>query len=313
MTAIDRMNAPTRRVILSLLAATAVISCSQSLAIWIIEGSTVDRLRFGVAYNEQDSVPVPVYSITVEECYLPDTVSARVYWELTYAGWGAAPKFRQLEYGETPGAYRSRNGPKPLNRASCYYANFRKSRKSYPHARVIFLTDSLGGVTPINGLALERLKLHGSEPPVLSEGVRTRAIDGNPAVVAGAVRQVLIAHGFAIASFDSGVISTAQLKLGRTWDNQEVAERVDCGRWVEGGNRVRLPLARDSADGYGHLLVTIQVSIKAHQSSAVVTLKPDVWLNPPWFEQGDRPMMPCTIRPSFATALLDEVAQPAVR
>jgi len=307
--AVRESMSPLKRQATSLIVtAVLVLGCSQSLAIWVIEGSTIDRLLFGISYFERDTVPVTVYSLTVEECYVPDTVVARTYWKLAYAGDGRLPKFRQVEYGQPPPAYRSPIGPKPLMRGSCYYAHFQRSRSSYPWASVAFLTDSFGVVTPIDGFRLEALRLPGSMPLVVPDSARTRIVPGEPTTVIASVRHVLTAQGFVIASSGPSGIATAQLKLGRDWSGRDVAERIDCGRWVEGSNRVRLPLSRDSAGGYGHLLVTVQARVAGHTSGTLLILEPEVWLNPPWFEHGDRPMMPCALRQSFVTDLLDDVA-----
>ena len=301
------MNKRSKTLMVLLAAGGVVVACSQSLAMWVIAGSTVDRLIFGVSYSQHDTVPVSVYSLAVEECYLPDTVPSRVYWKLLYAGYGSVPKFRQLEYGRVPRAYRSRVGPTPLKRGACYYARFQKSKSGYPEAGVIFLTDSLGGVAPIDGFAVDSLKLPGSTPPVLSDSARARVVANDVPTVATAVRQTLVAHGFELSMPDPPLMSTQQLKLGRYWERREIAERIDCGRWVQGGNRIRLPLSRDSAGGYGHMLVKLQVRLARQDSATLVNLEPEVWLNPPWFEQGDRPMMPCALRESFVKELLDEI------
>jgi hypothetical protein len=277
------------------------------LAIWIIAGSTVDRLLFGVSYSQGDTVSVSVYSLSVEECYLPDTASTRVYWRLQYAGYGGPPKFRELEYGRAPRTYRPQVGPKPLKRGACYYALLQKSKSGYPQAWATFLTDSVGAVAPIDGFALEKLKWPGSTPEVLPDSARSTVVAGDGPMVATAVQQTLTGHGFVISHADPPLISTQQLRLGRDWERHDVAERIDCGRWVEGGNRVRLPLSRDSAGGYGHMLVKLNIRLVRQASATFVSLEPEVWMNPPWFEQGDRPMMPCTIRESFVEQLLQEI------
>jgi hypothetical protein len=273
---------------------------------WIVDGSTIEHLVFGVALTRDDTRPVSVTWLLVAECYAPDSVKDRIRWELQ-AGPDGPSKFRQIEYGREPRSYRARVAARALQPSSCYYARFRKSRGSYPEAGVIFLTDSIGRIAPIDGLALERLKLPGSEPASLPDTATRTRLSRSPGDVIQAVRQVFMSHGFRIAASDSATVLTDQLKLGATWESSEVAERIDCGRWVEGTNRVHLPLSSDSAGGYGHLLVTLRARIHSASSGTILDLDPDVWLNPPWFEQGNRPMMKCGIHSSFAVELLKEI------
>jgi hypothetical protein len=192
--------------------------------------------------------------------------------------------------------------------AACFHVRFQASASGYPYAFAYFLTDSLGRTRGIRGDSLENLRLPGSEPDPLADTVRSRMVVADVALLGRHLRDVLLAHGFSVPDVDSVHVATDVLKLGARWEDRPVVERIDCGHWAEGGNRVLLPLSRDSAQGYGHLLVGIRARLESRATTALVVLDPDVWLNPPWFEQGDRPMMPCELRASFVKQLLDEVA-----
>lgn len=292
-----------RRPFLLTCLAVLGIACSEPLAIWVLPNSTIDNLRFGVSHWLHDTTAVVVRSLLVGECYVADTLSDRWYWEIGPRMLNRGTKRNVITYGRTPRGLRSRVEPRPLKRNACYYVYLSASRGA---AYLTFVTDSLGGVQETPPGELESLKWLGSAPYSVADSSRLRLAAHPMDSLVARARDVLHRHGFAIATSDTSAVVTETLKLGGNWEQQRVAERIDCGRGVGGWNAVNLPLSRDSVNGYGHLLVTVQVRFTIQERGTLVAIDSDVLLNPPWFEQG-RPMIRCALREEFVRLLLDEV------
>jgi hypothetical protein len=98
--------------------ALSLLGCQMRTAIWVVPGSTLEHLEFGVSNKRDSSVGVDFGGLRVWAC---DSLS----YGPTGAAWVLAtvsdvpPHPTRIVYGEVPIGFRSVQGPHPLQ-PGCY-------------------------------------------------------------------------------------------------------------------------------------------------------------------------------------------------
>jgi hypothetical protein len=105
-------------LVLVCLAAYA-LACSPSYAIWILPGSTVEHLVFGLATRRGGSKILPVNRVEIATCrrIAQDLTQTPAHTTWLVLGWDSPPdprKIAQLRYGDTPVGLRDSIRAQPL-------------------------------------------------------------------------------------------------------------------------------------------------------------------------------------------------------
>lgn len=111
----------------------------QRAAIWVLPGSTVDRLEFGVSRDSGTTVPVRVQGLAVSVC----GGEAPVVWRLTLVE-PVAPVPTRFAYGLVPSGYTN-EVPAAALRAGCY-----RVRVTGGRGIATFTVDSAGRVIQVS-------------------------------------------------------------------------------------------------------------------------------------------------------------------
>ena len=111
------------------------VGCPQETAVWIENGSTLERLVFRVADKRDSDKIVEIGVLRVNSCSLPDSGAGS--WVI--GGRSGTVPVQRIVYGEPPPGFASYMGPDPLA-PGCYRVSISGS------GRTTFLVDSGGGV-----------------------------------------------------------------------------------------------------------------------------------------------------------------------
>lgn len=126
----------TRRTILAVLVVSvaALFGCEYPADMWIVPGSTVSRLVFGVAANRDRDDGLPVNGLAVST--RPDLCNGRtrqapkrrVMWAMEAVEHkGEPPSLTRVVYGTTPSGYITKIGPERLA-PGCYETSVSANR-----------------------------------------------------------------------------------------------------------------------------------------------------------------------------------------
>lgn len=105
-----------RGVLLSAL--LLVTGCPRRSAVWVVPGSTAERLEFGIGPARGDSTPIHLGGFRVYRCDGP-SAGAGALWTVGVES-ADAPRLNRIRYGTIPPGYEGLE-PVPLE-AGCYRA-----------------------------------------------------------------------------------------------------------------------------------------------------------------------------------------------
>jgi hypothetical protein len=98
-----------------------VLACRAKTAIWVMPGSTLRHLEFGIADTVGGSAYVSFGVLRVYECGAPD-VGSGAAWALSHEPTTSRVTWpNRITYGATPPGFHPDQGPQPLH-PGCYRA-----------------------------------------------------------------------------------------------------------------------------------------------------------------------------------------------
>jgi len=103
----------------ALLSLPFLLGCQKKTAIWLIRGTTVDHLQFGLSREVGDSVRIPVGFLRVGICAGPDYGIVPPHWVLLRTD-PSASVINRVTYGVEPLGYTSDSKPRSLT-PGCYH------------------------------------------------------------------------------------------------------------------------------------------------------------------------------------------------
>jgi len=110
-----------RAVVLASTAVALVLTgCPKRTAIWVVRGSTADRLEFGIADRRDGARAVQIDVLRVSSCDSAPYGPTGAAWLLSRVTEATPPPTR-VTYGREPLGFRSDQGPQPLV-PGCYDA-----------------------------------------------------------------------------------------------------------------------------------------------------------------------------------------------
>jgi len=112
-------RAPWAARVLSVAVTTVALGCEEKNAIWVVRGSTAERLEFGVSRRRGGTSPISLGGLAVRTCPSASDTVRNVWIVLPDSGAGPVARIR---YGEPPPGYRSLEGPVALG-MGCHYAS----------------------------------------------------------------------------------------------------------------------------------------------------------------------------------------------
>lgn len=116
----------------ALLIVAAVTACPEKSSIWVIPGSTVERLEFGVGKSRNDSGGFWTSVVRVYRCDGP-SAGPGADW-VVHADTTKFPRLKRVIYGEVPPGWATGEGPAPLT-PGCYRAAISGTGKTEFHVQ----------------------------------------------------------------------------------------------------------------------------------------------------------------------------------
>lgn len=112
-----------RRLLLILAVLPLMTACPRRTAIWVVEGSTVDHLTFGVSAERDGGRGIWIDLLRVDRFDI-DTQAFQLLWGFEY-GLGSRPEVTRIEFGVIPSEARPLKGvadTTPILVPGCYMA-----------------------------------------------------------------------------------------------------------------------------------------------------------------------------------------------
>lgn len=264
---------------------------------------------FRVSDRPDGTKAIAVHTFRLIRCHVPVDSPDRLIWEITRdRKAGHSDRLATIHYGTVPPGFRETVPSRSPTPGQCYIAQVTQDPNEFG-LHLFLRGDSAHAFELFDGFAAERQKPDSANPQPLPDSLRRAVLTLTPHDALAATARSLVAYGFAPPTLVPGdtAFDVGPLTLLHDWRSRPLSRSINCGVYASGGSRVMLPLGPEAKGGLGRLTLAIHVSATPAANGTQLDLEDTVTLQPPWFEQGDRPIQYCHITPELGSELVTAI------